>query len=312
MNILITSDSKILLDEELKKIVKDSTNKIIYNYSEVSLSDILEEAGYVSMFNEMKYLIIKNVSLFGKEKDNSKNSESLIKYLNNPNPNTTLIFTTYDVVDKRKSIFKKWQELAEYKELKAPVGYELINETKKMIMKKNYLIEDSGVRYIVNACVNNYDLIVNEINKFPLLLKENTMITMNTLKELISVNIKDNQFKFIDAVIMKDMRLSFDLLEDLKCLKVESLQLINLLAREYRLMLMVSLMEGKHNSKEIMQELKLVDWQLQKIMKNKAIYHIDDVKDNLLSLTKLDYEIKSGVKDKWLGLECFLVSLFEY
>ncbi len=312
MNILINSDSKILLDEELKRIIKDSTNKIIYNYSEVSLSDILEEAGYVSMFNEIKYLIIKNVSLFGKEKENSKNSESLINYLSNPNPNTTLIFTTYDAVDKRKSIFKKWQELGEYRELKAPVGYELINETKKLIMKNNYLIEDSGVRYIVNACVNNYDLIVNEINKFPLLMKENAMITMNTLKELISVNVKDNQFKFVDAVILKDMKLSFDLLEDLKCLKVESLQLINLLAREYRLMLMVSFLESKHNSKEIMQELKLADWQLQKIMKNKARYHIDDVKDNLLSLTKLDYEIKAGLKDKWLGFESFLINLFEY
>ena len=312
MNILITSDSKTLLDDELKKIIKDSINKIVYNYSEVSLSDILEEAGYVSMFNEMKYLIIKNVSLFGKEKENSKNSESLINYLSKPNPNTTLIFTTYDGVDKRKSIFKKWQELAEYKELKAPIGYELINETKKMIMKKNYLIEDNGVRYIVNACVNNYDLIVNEINKFSLLLKENTMITMDILKDLISVNVKDNQFKFVDAVILKDMKLSFDLLEDLKCLKVESLQLINLLAREYRLMLMVSLMEGKHNSKEIMQELKLADWQLQKIIKNKAKYHFDDLKDNLLFLTKLDYEIKSGLKDKWLGFESFLVNLFEY
>ena len=47
-------------------------------------------------------------------------------------------------------------------------------------------------------------------------------------------------------------------------------------------------------------------------MKNKARYHIDDVKDNLLSLTKLDYEIKSGLKDKWLGFESYLVSLFEY
>ena len=93
MNILITSDSKILLDEEVKKIIKDSTNKIVYNYSEVSLSDILEEAGYVSMFNEMKYLIIKNVSLFGKEKENSKNSESLINYQEKYNKQNVIIIT---------------------------------------------------------------------------------------------------------------------------------------------------------------------------------------------------------------------------
>ena len=312
MNILIASDSKVLLDEEITAILKNSTNKIVYNYNDTDLKDILDEAGYISMFNEMKYIIVKNANIFCKEKENSLNTELLLKYLNNPNSNTTLIFTTYEAPDKRKTIFKKWQQLAIYKELKAPTGYDLINATKKLIMKKGYQILDNDIKYITNTCLNNYDLIVNEINKFDLLFKKNTMITLDVLKDLISPNVKDNQFKFIDAVIMKDMKLAFNLLEDLKSLKVESIQLINLLAREYRLMIMVSLMMDKHNNKEILTELKLADWQLQKIVKNKSMYHLDDLKDNLLALTKLDYEIKAGLKDKWLGFESFLLEVFEY
>ena len=50
MNILIVSDSKVLMDEELKKIIKDSSNKITYNYNEVDLKTILEEAGNVSRY----------------------------------------------------------------------------------------------------------------------------------------------------------------------------------------------------------------------------------------------------------------------
>ena len=312
MNILIASDSKVLLDEELKKIIKDSPNKITFNCNDVSLKEILEEAGYITMFQEMKYLIIKNADFFGKDKLSDSNTNLLINYLSNPNPYTTLIFTTYEPIDKRKSIFKKMQELGKYKELKAPNNYELFSATKALAMKKGYLIDDEKARYIINSCVNNYDLIYNEINKFSLLFKENSKISLSTLKDLISPNAQDNQFKLIDAIINKNMPLTFSLIDDLKKLKVEPIQLIILLAREYRLMIMLDILENKHNPKEIMQELKITDWQLNRLSKNKASYHIDDLKENLLALTKLDYEIKAGIKDRWLSFETFLINVFEY
>lgn len=312
MNILIVSDSKVLMDEELKKIIKDSSNKITYNYNEVDLKTILEEAGYVSMFQDMKYVIVKNANFFSKEKITDSNCEALINYLNSPNPYTTLIFTTYEEVDKRKKIYKKYQELGKIVELKAPSNYELFKVVKSLVMQKGYLIDDEEVRFIINACLGNYDLIYNEIEKLTLLFKENSKISLATLKELISTNVKDNQFKFIDAVINKNISLAFSLLNDLKSLKVEPLQLINLLAREYRLMIMTNLLSKKANFNQIMQELKLADWQLQKIIKNNSLYHLDDLKDNLLDLAKLDYEIKAGLKDKWLSFESFLIKIFEY
>ena len=312
MNFLIVSDSKFLLDDEIKKIVKDSSNKIVYNYNDVDLKSILEEAGYISMFQDMKYVIVKNANFFGKEKLTDNNSQLLINYLNNPNPYTTLIFTTYEAVDKRKNIFKKFQDLGKIMEIKAPINLELFKTVKGLVMKKGYLIDDDGVRYIINACLGNYDLIYNEVDKLSLLYKENSKISLNTLKELISLNVRDNQFKFVDAVIGKNILLTFSLIKDFKSLKLEPLQLINLLAREYRLMIIERILEKKCNQKQIMQELKLADWQLQKIIKNNEMYHIDDLKDYLLSLTKLDYEIKAGIKDKWLGFESFLINVFEY
>ena len=312
MNFLIVSDSKFLLDDEIKKIVKDSSNKIVYNYNDVDLKSILEEAGYISMFQDMKYVIVKNANFFGKEKLTDNNSQLLINYLNNPNPYTTLIFTTYEAVDKRKNFFKKFQDLGKIMEIKAPINLELFKTVKGLVMKKGYLIDDDGVRYIINACLGNYDLIYNEVDKLSLLYKENSKISLNTLKELISLNVRDNQFKFVDAVIGKNILLTFSLIKDFKSLKLEPLQLINLLAREYRLMIIERILEKKCNQKQIMQELKLADWQLQKIIKNNEMYHIDDLKDYLLSLTKLDYEIKAGIKDKWLGFESFLINVFEY
>ena len=65
---LITSDSKVLLDKKIKEIIGKSEVVIKYNMEECSLADILEEASYVSLFDEMKYVVVKNADIFGKKR----------------------------------------------------------------------------------------------------------------------------------------------------------------------------------------------------------------------------------------------------
>ncbi len=313
MNYLLDTDSKVLLDEELAKKVKDSPNKIIYSYKETSIKEIIEEASYVSMFAEMKYLIVKYADFFGKTKISETDQNLLLNYLKNPNPYTTLIFVTYEEIDKRKNLVKFFINQNSYIHLETPKGYELINNTIKLAGEKGYLLDTECAKYICNACLNNWDLIWNEIQKFELLFPKNRQISLPTLKKIICYNASENQFKFIEAVVTKNMNLAINLLEDLKILKTEPLQLLNLLAREYRLMLMLSLLEDQNYfPKDIINELKIPDWQFQKLQKNKIKYHKDDLKDFLLSIAKKDFLIKSGKLDKWLAIDLFLLEAFEY
>lgn len=123
----------------------------------------------------------------------------------------------------------------------------------------------------------------------------------------------DNNFKFLDAVIEKDLKKAINLLEELMTLKVEPLTLINLMAREYRNMLEIkNMITKKCTSKEMKETLHLQDWQLEKARKNAMNYHEDDLKDYLIKLEKLDYQIKSGQIDKVVGIKLFLIDLYEF
>lgn len=308
---LIISDSKKILEEQIEEIIKKSTNRVTYRYPESSITDILEEASYVSLFEEEKFLIVKNADFFGKGKISEKDTEKLLQYLENPYPMTTMIFTTYEDLDKRKSITKKIEEIGTIYVKKAPKNYDLFLEIKKEMGK--YKVEDATVRYIIEACLNNYDFIYNEIEKLSLLYKKGESIKLSELKKIIVPNVNDNVFKFIDAVIMKDSYQAFRLLEDFLVIKTDVLQLMNLLAREYRLMYYYKILEKKCFSKmEMLKELKLQDWQLEKIRKESSFYHQDDLKDALVSLAHLDKEIKSGAKEKNIAFESFLLNQFEY
>ena len=65
---LISVDSYRLIEEEIKKIIKDEPY-IFYNLNEVKLSDVIEQASYNSMFEEKKNIIVYNADLFGTKRD---------------------------------------------------------------------------------------------------------------------------------------------------------------------------------------------------------------------------------------------------
>ena len=309
MNIyLLKSDSRVLIEEELEKLIPKNQVSISYVY-EKNLENILEEASYVSLFDEKKYLIVKNANFFGKEKLSEKETELLNEYLEHPYVNTIIFFITYDEIDKRKGYTKKIIEKYSFKEMNVPKGYELTNEIKKRTSM--YKIPDPAIKYLIEASLNNFDLIINEISKFSLIFSKNDSISLAQMKEIVAENTSENLFKFTDAVINRNMKETFKLFQDLIHVKIDSLQLTNLLVREFRLLFYYKIYEKKQlSNKEIGKNLGLQDWQVNKIMKNAVNFHEDDLKTSLISLAKMDYQVKSGNQDKTMALYNFLVEYF--
>jgi len=308
---LLGSDSKTILDQKIDEIVGKSENRIVYHYPENSITDILEEASYVSFFQEEKFLIVKNSDFFGKGNVSMKDIERLLAYFENPYPCTTLIFTTYEEIDKRKAITKKIGELGTTTIIKAPRNYELFLEIKKQM--STYKVDDKVIKYMIEACLSSYDFLQNEMEKLSLSFKKGDQISLNEIKNIIVPNVSDNVFKFLDAVISKDGYNMFHLFEGFQMIKMDPLQLMNMVAREYRLIYYYKILERKcYSSTDMLKELKVQDWQLDKIRKEASMYHEDDLKDYLVELSKLDKKIKSGEYDKTTAFEGFLIDLLEY
>ena len=302
--ILIYTDSYCLLEEELPKLIKDD-NRITYNLSESTIDDVIDEAGYFSLFSDKKTIIGMNANFFGKAKLKDDESKRLINYINNPNDNTTLIFITYEEIDKRKSITKKIIENNSLIELKAPKGYDLYNSIKKKL--SIYKVAEETIKYLISACLNQYDVICQEIDKLALKYQKNDVITLENIKEIVPMSYNDNVFSFVDRVVNKDMKKALSQLEELTYLKIDSIQLLGLIIREYRLMYYYKTLE-KNNAYNITKELQLQEWQLKKVIQNCSLYHIDDIKDILIELSNIDYQTKSGLVDKKIALQNFIIN----
>lgn len=309
---LINCESYLLVNEKICEIIKESKNVTTFDLNNAGLEDVILEAGYFSMFEEEKYIIVKNATFFGSGKLSESDTELLINYMKSPNENTTIIFICSEKIDARKKVTKLIKDNNALIVIPNLKYYEIENRVQEYYQKKGYKIALETVKYIVSNCLNNYDIVMNEVNKIALFYNEPGFIKHEDVVKIVSKSLNTNNFLFIDALVYNDLETSFNLLNDLKALKVEPTALIALISRDFRIMLQVkTLLEQNKREYEIMKELNLMDWQLEKYLKKIFPYKIKELENIILRLAKLDLDIKSGKIDKFIGLELFILELCE-
>lgn len=301
---LISSNSFRIIDEEIDKIIKGRPYDS-FDYLKTNIEDIVIEANYTDLFNNEKILVIKNANIFNEKSDSD--SKVLEKYLNNPNPNTTIIFTV-DSVDERKKIFKIMKENYHTNILKPLYESDIILKLMNKAKSNGYILSEEIAKYISNASLNNYDVAYMTLEKIYLYYNEPCKIEDRIVKELTSISLEDNNFKFIDAYFNDDYNLVNKMIKDFKIQKVEPFSIFNLLIREYRNMLLLKELYQKDSSKKfLMSNLKLAEWQLNRLSKRSSSFRTKDIEKKLLQLCDYDFKIKSGQINPYLGLEMFIL-----
>lgn len=308
--VLINGESILLINEAVSNIVKENKNVTSFDMNGCEIEDILLEAGYFSMFEEEKIIIVRNANFFGSGKLSEKDLNTLLKYLENPNDLTSIIFICNEKIDARKKITKLMKEKYEIITIPNLKYYEIENRIEKYFLKENYKIDKDTVKYIVASSLNNYDLAMSECEKIILYYNEPSYIKRKDVENIVSKSINANNFLFVDALIEGDLEKSLNLLSDIKTMKIEPTILISLIARDIRIMLNVKkLLEQNKREYEILSELNLMDWQLEKYLKKAFPYKIKELEEWLVKLTNIDLKIKSGKLDKYYALELLILDI---
>ena len=299
---LIYSTSYRLLEEELGNIFKDNSDIEVIDFNDSNINEIINLASYTSLFDDNKNLLIKNFSL------SEKDCELLEKYINNPNPQTTIVFVTDKKIDERKKIIKLLKVKNTYINIK-PLNYKDISQKLMTIAKKNgYKLYLNDANYITFASLSNYDIAYNQLEKVFLYYNNPCEIEKRVLENLISHSLDDNSFKFVDAVIKRNINDAINIINDFKLFKIEPLILVSMLAKEYRnLLITKDLYQKGYSNQKIQEIVGLSDWQTDKMINNTYSYSISELEDKILDLTKLDFDLKTSKIDKYLGLEMFIL-----
>lgn len=304
MNIyLITSSSHRLIEDEINKI---AGNNSLLNFNMINneLNSLLEECGYSFFMDEIKYILVKNFFSNMRESD----EEKIMNCLKSPNKKVILIFVE-EKVDARKKIIKYINKNYCFKNIMIDNKniYGIVND---YITKNNYKYDFYLTKYLVNLYTSNIDLIFSELDKVFLYYEKPVLLNVENVKDIISIPLTANSFKFIDAVVEKNLPIALDILEDLIIYKVEMVSLIILLAREFRLIMYIKeYSKQKIGLQEIATNLNMKEWQVQKYYKNSFLYSEDEIKNIIKILGEYDCKIKTGVTNGYSAIQLCILEI---
>lgn len=306
MNYLISAESYRIIEDEIKKIVKNN-NYLIFNAIKCSIKEIVEEASYVGLGIEEKWLVVSDADFFGTGKISESDNDLLCKYLENPIKSTNIIFTTLNGIDLRKKSVKLIKNKGNIINI-PKMDKRALNTTLTNYLKSfDYSIDYQTINYIMDNSYNNLDIMFNELDKIMLYYSFPCKIKLADVIKITGEEKNNNNFDFVNAVVAKNLSSSLKILKNLKVYKVEPTTLVALLAREFRLMYYIKELKDKMDASEMMSYLSLADWQINKLYNNSMKYTKNELLKNLLYLCKIDLNIKKGYWDKDTSLYGFIL-----
>ena len=305
-----------LLYGTLEALITDYISKIItkhkindlniskYNIND-NLTDIIEDANTLSLFDDKKLIIINNNALFiGKKSIDTTNLE---KYIINSNPNTILIFVVCEEkLDTRRKLYKTIKErggIFEFNKLPN------INTYVKDLFS-GYTITNDSINLLIKRVGNDLNRLKQEIEKIKIYKINDKLITDSDIIDCTVEKIDINIFNFIDNIIRKNKSEIIKTYKELLKIGEEPIKIIVLLANQFRLMYQSKLLTSKgYSEDDIASLLHVKRYPVHLAIQKSYHYNKEVLIDNLEQLADLDIKIKSGEIDKNLALELFLLRL---
>ena len=295
------------IKKEIDKIIAsnklDDINISKYDLDAYNYKDIIEDATAVSLFDDIKAIIVSNATIFTSTKT-SVDIEVFEVYINNYNPNTIMIFTLEDKRDERKKIVKAIRKSGIVKEF---VTDDNPNGLVKILLE-DYKMNTEAMNKFITLVGNDAYNISNELDKLKLYKGENKNIGIDDIKNITTKNVDIDLFKLMDAIMDNNKEEAIENYHNMLLYGTEPIQIIIAIANKYRLMYQVKTLsrlgytEGDI-AKELRQSPKYV-FVLSKLSKN---YTPDYLLKELNTIADIDYKIKSGKVEADLALELYIL-----
>ena len=300
---IIKCNSYRIINEEIKKITNDIENITYFSLNDVTIYDVIDDASYFGLFSERRAIVVRDVKYFGGKFNYEEETEALERFLKNIGDDIVIIFITELLNLKKKGTIAVINSGGKVIDKSKIDDTEIDNIIKEYSDENNIILDKEALKMLKSNCLNNVDLIAQEIDKLSLL---STTITKQMIEDSGSIYIeyKSNEeesndksaFDFSNAVIAKKFDTALKVLDKLLLKGVEVPQLVGLLASSFTTMYMVKqAAQDKLTDDEIAKLFGFSNPNRVYVLKNNAkIYTLDELKEIIILLSELDIKIKTG------------------
>lgn len=306
--VLIVGEDRQVIEfniyEILNKIEYDENNKIIYDMNTNKFIDVLEEISMVSLFSLIKVVIVNNFDL---DKINDSELEYLEGFINSKNKDVYLIIIANKIDGRKKSynIFKDNFRIINVDKIDNNGIYSYIENK---IRDNSYKIDKYNIEYFLSKVGNDINNINSELDKLFIYKIDSKNIVREDIDLLILDNIDNVIYEFTNSILDNDLDKVKKMYDKFKRDNISIDYLISTVYGSFRTNLIIKLLYNKNMSNfDIGKVIGKKEYFVKKSLERLYRYSLDDLKDYINRLAKIDRDIKTGM-DNVGRFELFLFS----
>jgi DNA polymerase-3 subunit delta len=288
----------------------------VYDMEEVALTEAIDHAMMIPFLADNKAVILASACFMGGLKpraDISHHLNQLESYLENPNPTTVLIIQApYEKLDRSMPLYKLITDRAKVIACTQEDGEEFFQEIKELLKEANLRIEANALQMFMSRVGNDRMMLKNELDKLIAFAGEAEVITPEMVREIVYSNPDDHIYLLVNAVIASDTEMLMQIYRELLMANIDELWILRALASKFQEILYTKeLLKQNYKQEDIMHYFSVSKGRAYYIMKNARDVSDDRLLELLSRLDELDTNIKTGGIAKDVGLELFLLKLYE-
>ncbi|MCY8669781.1 DNA polymerase III subunit delta [Bacillus haynesii] len=300
-----------VVDEETKDF-----NLSVFDLEEEALDLAVEDAETFPFMGEKRLVVAKNPSFLTAEKKKDKmehNLGSLEDYIAQPAPYSVFVlFAPYEKLDERKKLTKLLKKHAEMVEAKELNGRETADFIAGLAKSEGKLIEREAAEELVILCNAKLSAIAQEVKKLSTYIGERDSITLEDVKKLVARGLEQNIFELINKIVSRKRTEALQIFYDLLKQNEEPIKMMALIANQFRLLMQTKYFSQQgYGQKQIASNLKVHPFRVKLAIDQARLFSEEELKSIIEHLAVMDYEMKTGKKDKQLLLELFLLKLLQ-
>lgn len=301
---LIASDSFYFTKQTISKIFPIDNEIIRIDSLNHEINEVLYELTTPSLFEEHKFVVVENSDEYFSK---SFESDDLEKYINNPSFFTDVIFVT-SKIEKTSKLYKLISSKYQIFDNTAKKKYNNIQDIKNYVKEKKSHITDNALNYIKEACLNDYDLMVREVDKLLILGKDN--ISDELAYGLVSLTPDGNNRRFIDDLMEQNAKDALLCVENMKVLNIDISKMNALIAWNVRVTYLIKkYRKDKEMLDMILKQYNIQDFAYNSFVRRGNIRSEEEFENLIIALANIDIDLKTFKLDpKNIGY--YLVNLF--
>lgn len=277
------------------------------------VQDAIDEARYVPLGYDKKVVSLENCYFLLKPKPKNKiESEQLYDelkhYINNENDDScTLILSVCGTtLDEKCELFSLLKEKAKVISIVDPDEKDFLEYIKTYCEKYQIKIDRDAINELAARTDGDVALFKNSIAKLSLYTDH---IKYCDVVKMVTRKLEDNAFLLSNMLIDERNMDAVNLFKDLKAANVEPVVLISQLATQFRLLNQVRylLKKCRMTPDEVAKTLKIKPGRVFVLSKSLPLISEKAILNALEDLYTLDFEIKSGLVDRYYAFELFLI-----